>query len=96
MNVQVFVKAPRLSLGGDLYCMVEAIKIRVGNTNGRPEMQYIFAAEGLYCKRPVQCMASSKILTPYPLHCLASVYPPPRHLCGGRTLSLGGEGVGGQ
>jgi hypothetical protein len=51
--------------------------------------------EGLYCKRPIQCLASSEILKPPP--------PPPsppgecvtlRLWCGGRTHSLGGEGVG--
>jgi hypothetical protein len=33
---------------------------------------------------------------PPPPHRPASVYPPPRLWCGGRTHSLGGEGVGGQ
>jgi hypothetical protein len=49
--------------------------------------------EELYCKRPIQCLASSEILTLHPLtarrECTA------RHWCGGRTHSLGGEGVGG-
>ncbi len=44
--------------------------------------------EGLYCKRPIQCLASSEILTP---HCPASVYPP-AFGAGGRTHSLIGEG----
>ncbi len=26
-----------------------------------------WTVEGLYCKRPIQCLASSKILTPHPL-----------------------------
>ncbi len=34
-------------------------------------------AEGLYWKRPIQCLASSEILTPHPTHRPASVYPPP-------------------
>ncbi len=47
--------------------------------------------EGLYCKRPIQCLASSELLTPPPPgECV------PRLWCGGRTHSLGGEGVGGQ
>ncbi len=46
--------------------------------------------ERLYCKRPILCLASSKILTP---HRPASVYLPP--LVRGRTHSLGGEGGGG-
>jgi hypothetical protein len=33
--------------------------------------------ERLYCKRPILCLASSKLLTPHPLHRPASVYPPP-------------------
>ncbi len=40
--------------------------------------------EGLYCKRPIQCLASSKILTPTP-HCPASVYPPAFGAGGGHT-----------
>ena len=43
--------------------------------------------ERLYCKRPIQCLESSKILTPHPL--------PPGLWYGGRTHSLGGEGDGG-
>jgi hypothetical protein len=53
-----------------------------------------FIVERLYYKRPIQCLASFKILTPTPSlpgecvpHCL---------WCGVRTHSLGGEGVGGQ
>jgi hypothetical protein len=49
--------------------------------------------EGLYCKRPIQCLASSKILTPPLPHRPASVYPP-AFGGGGRTHPLGGEGVG--
>ncbi len=51
--------------------------------------------ERLYCKRPIQCLASSKILTP-PHHPTAWRLCTPRLWCGGRTHSLGGEGVGGQ
>jgi hypothetical protein len=49
--------------------------------------------EGLYCKRPIQCLASSKNIDPPPphRHRPASVYP---LWCGGRTHSLDGEGVG--
>ncbi len=50
--------------------------------------------EGLYCKRPIQCLASSEILTPHPLTARRVGNPPP--LVRGRTHSLGGEGVGGQ
>jgi hypothetical protein len=49
--------------------------------------------EGLYCKRPIQCLASSEILTPSPPHRPASVYLPAFGAGGGDTLA-GGEGVG--
>jgi hypothetical protein len=52
--------------------------------------------EGLYCKRPIQCLASSKILTPHRPVCVYPPPPPPPPLVRGRTLSLGGEGGGGQ
>jgi hypothetical protein len=51
--------------------------------------------DGLYCKRPIQCLVSLEILTPPP-----TPSPPGectlRLCCGGRTHSLGGEGVGRQ
>jgi hypothetical protein len=47
--------------------------------------------ERLFCKRPIQCLASFKILTP---HRPASVYPPAFGAVG--IHSLGGEGVGGE
>ncbi len=50
--------------------------------------------EGLYCKRPIQCLASSEILTP-PHRPASDHPPPPRFGAGGRTHSLGGEGGGG-
>ncbi len=50
--------------------------------------------EGLYCKRPIQCLASSKILTPHSL--TARRVCTPRLWCSERTQLLGGEGVGGQ
>ncbi len=49
--------------------------------------------ERLYCKRPIQCLASSKILTPPPP--TARRVCTPRLWCGGRTHSLGGERGGG-
>jgi hypothetical protein len=48
--------------------------------------------EGLYCKRPIQCLASSEILTPPPLTARRVCTPPPLVR---RTHWLGGEGVGG-
>jgi hypothetical protein len=51
------------------------------------------SVEGLYCKRPIQCLASSEILTTHPL--TARRVCTPRLWCGGRTHSLGREGVGG-
>jgi hypothetical protein len=53
---------------------------------------YGYTVERLYCKRPIQCLASSKILTPpHRPHRPASVY----FGAGGRTHSLGGECMGG-
>ncbi len=50
--------------------------------------------EGFYCTRPIQCLASSEILTPHPLTarrvCILRLW------CWGRTHSLGAEWVGGQ
>jgi hypothetical protein len=43
------------------------------------------AVEELYCKRPIQCLASSEILTPPPPHRAASVYPPAFGSGGGHT-----------
>ncbi len=43
--------------------------------------------EGLYCKRPIQCLASSEILTLHPLTARqVCVYPPPL-VRGGNTLA---------
>jgi hypothetical protein len=42
----------------------------------------LLAEERLYCKRPIQCLASSKILTP---HRPASVYPAAFSAGGGHT-----------
>jgi hypothetical protein len=50
--------------------------------------------ERLYCKRQIQCLASSEILTLHPLT-TQRVCPPPAPMAGG-THSPGGEGVGGQ
>ncbi len=65
----------------------------------RTHILWVPAVEGSYCKRPIQCLASSKRLFPHPLTArrVCTVYPPPPHLwCWGSTHSLGGEGVGGQ
>ncbi len=39
---------------------------------------YGMIVEGLYCKRSIQCLASSEILTPHPLTArrVCTVYPP--------------------
>jgi hypothetical protein len=39
------------------------------------DLRSMICVEGLYSKRPIQCLASSKILTPHPPHRPASVYP---------------------
>ncbi len=61
----------------------------------QPTIQYTAPVERLYCKRPILCLASSKILTPHPL--TAPQVCTPRLWCGGSTQShsLGGEGGGG-
>jgi hypothetical protein len=51
-------------------------------------------ADRLYFKRPILCLASSKILNPSPTLTARRVCTP-RLCCGGRTHSLGGEGGGG-
>ncbi len=52
----------------------------------------VICVERLYCKRPILCLASSKILTPHPRTTRRVCTP---CLWGGRrTHSLGGEGVG--
>jgi hypothetical protein len=49
--------------------------------------------ERLFCKRPIQFLASSKILTPHPLTARrVCIPPPPAFGCGGRTHLLGREG----
>ncbi len=53
-----------------------------------------YSVEGLYCKKPIQCLTSSKILTPHPLS--ARQVCTPRFWFGGKTHSLSGEGLGGQ
>jgi hypothetical protein len=50
----------------------------------------LVCVEGLNCKRPVQCLAFTKILTTH------TPSPPDECGAGGRTHSLGVEGVGGQ
>jgi hypothetical protein len=50
----------------------------------------ILPVEGLYCKRPIQCLGSGvfrKIPPPPLLQHPASVYPP-RLWCGGRTIEI--------
>jgi hypothetical protein len=60
-----------------------------------PPAGIVYDVERLYCKRPILCRASSKILTPHPLTA-RRVCTPPRLWCGGRTHSLGEKGEGGQ
>ncbi len=50
-----------------------------------------YPVEELYCKRPIQCLTSSEILTPP--HRSASVYPPPL-VRGEDTLAGWREGGG--
>ncbi len=59
------------------------------------DLRSMVCVEGLYFKRPIQCLESFKILTTHPPHRPTRVYPPCLW-CGGRTHWLVGEGVGGQ
>ncbi len=43
------------------------------------------AVEGLYCKRPIQCLASSEILTPQPITAQRVCTPPPAFGAGGEN-----------
>jgi hypothetical protein len=52
----------------------------------------LYPIERLYCKRPIQCLASPKILTPHPP--TGRRVCTPRLWCWVRTYSLGGKGVG--
>jgi hypothetical protein len=54
------------------------------------------SVEGLYGKRSMQCLASSKLLTPHPLTaCGEGVPPPPPPGLGGGGAHPGGGGGGG-
>jgi hypothetical protein len=75
--------------GGPLLCPLASEPGRLIQvlTNG-----ILIPVERLYCKRPIQCLAFSKILTPHRLTARRVCTP---LWCGGRTHSLGGEGGGG-
>ncbi len=51
--------------------------------------------EGLYCKRPIQCLASSEILIPYPITARRVCTPPPPPLVVRREDTLAGWRGGG-
>ncbi len=53
----------------------------------------VLTLEGLYSKGPIQCLASSELLTPHPLTA-HRVYPPAFGAGGGHTRWV--ERVGGQ
>ncbi len=50
---------------------------------GKGKVQIDETVEGLNCKSPIQCLASSKILTPQPPHRSVSVSPSPAFGAGG-------------
>jgi hypothetical protein len=62
-------------------------------SNAREHM-ILYIIEGLNCKKPIQCLASSKILTPPPPH-PGECVPPPPLVRGEDTLAgwRGGWGV---
>jgi hypothetical protein len=45
----------------------------------------MYSVEGLYCKRPIQCLASSERLTPHPPLTALLVLPPAFGAGGGHT-----------
>ena len=65
------------AIGRSLMFVCSSLFLKVAMTN------IIKRVEGLYCKRPIQCLASSEILTPHPstpgVHCT----PPPAFGAGG-------------
>jgi hypothetical protein len=75
--------------------------LRYGCSHTFSMLRIHVCVESLYCKRPILCLASSKILTPppptpsLPGECVGTP-PPPRLWYGGRTHSLVGEEGGGQ
>jgi hypothetical protein len=77
------------AIGRSLMFVCSSLFLKVAMTN------IIKRVEGLYCKRPIQCLASSEILTPHPstpgVHCTP---PPAFGAGGGHTRWV--EGVGGQ
>ncbi len=46
---------------------------------------WLYRVEGLYCKRPIQCLASFEILTPHPLNARRVCTPLPLVRGGGHT-----------
>ncbi len=68
----------------DYLCRIISIMFTI-SVRGKIKPAQFSGVERLYCKRPIQCLASSKIFP----HCPASVWG------GGRTHSLGGQGGGG-
>jgi hypothetical protein len=59
------------------------------------QFRMVQAVEGLYCKRPIQCLASSELLT-HPLTAQRVFTPPPpgNGAGGGHTRWVGGGGGG--
>ncbi len=62
--------------------------IVIGQFSSRSCSHRAPAVERLYCKRPILCLASSRILTPHPFTDRRVSIP--RLWCGGRTHSLAG------
>jgi hypothetical protein len=90
----------RLAVGLDtLSLAVDRYAARLKTNLGNSSLQLdgiLFLGEGverLYCKRPILCLASSKILTPHPLTA-RRVCPPPPLVRGEDTLGEWGGGGG--
>jgi hypothetical protein len=74
-----------------LACLMRHSDLKALDTLQSISVQLVQTVEGLYCKRPIQCLASSEILTPPPPHRPPNVYPPPLARGGGHTRWVGSQ-----
>ncbi len=78
----------------NIKCMVRnKHSLRPISISSQLSAQWAEPVEGLYCKRPIQCLASSEILIPHPLTARRVCTPPP--LVRGEDTLAGWRGGGG-
>jgi hypothetical protein len=63
--------------------------------HANPDYGIVVSVEGLYCKRPIQCLSSSEILIPHPPTARGECVPPAYGAGGGDTRWVE-RGVGGR